>query len=80
MKGLAPQQRAVLEFCWNFYDSNDQLPPRHLIANHFGWASVNAAEATLQALETKGMVARNAVNKFKFTKAARQLLAEGVAA
>jgi SOS-response transcriptional repressor LexA len=68
---LFPRQAQVLEFARAFYLENDQLPPTHVIAAHFGWASENAAYEHLEALARRGFLQRNAVGKWKFTEAGR---------
>ena len=69
------RQGEVLRYCAEFYTKNDQLPPRAMICRHFGWASWNAAEEMLQALESKGYLERNEVGKFRFTALARAYIA-----
>lgn len=62
------RQREVLHFMRCFLLENDQLPPMHAIAEHFGFRSTNAANDYLAALERKGFIERNAVGKFRFVR------------
>lgn len=64
---LSPVQAATLDYAWEFYQQNDQLPPLHVICENFGWASRQAAVDVMKALEKKGYVERNAVKKYRFT-------------
>jgi SOS-response transcriptional repressor LexA len=73
---ITDRQRAVLAFCAEFFDSNDQLPGYRLIAEHFGWASHNAAVEMMFALRRKGYVERNLMDRWKFTEKARALIAD----
>lgn len=61
-------QREVLHFMRCFLLENDQLPPMHTIAEHFGHRSPNSAQNHLNALERKGFIERNAVGKFRFVR------------
>jgi SOS-response transcriptional repressor LexA len=58
---LTIRQAEALDFIRAFYDRNDQLPPVDTIAEHFGFASRNAAHEMLLALERKGHIERNEV-------------------
>lgn len=71
MRPLSRRQKEVLNFCGEFFGRNDQLPSRKAICEHFGWASPNSAEEVLQALEAKGYIERNDLNKFRFTASGR---------
>jgi SOS-response transcriptional repressor LexA len=70
---ITPGQRRVLDFLRSFYEDNDQLPPIPAIAQHFGWASWNAAQTHLVALAKRGYLERNAVGRWKFTDLARAI-------
>lgn len=65
---ITRNQRAVYEYLRRFFAENDQLPPCHVIAEYFGWASANAAQNYLAALERKGFIERNAVGKYRFAR------------
>ena len=56
---LTKAQKQVLAFIDKFKAENHYPPTRHEIALHFGWASDNAAEAHLKALEKKGCIRIN---------------------
>lgn len=68
MKPLTPKKALVLDYLIEFYSVNDQLPPTHMIARHFGWASDNAAQEHLEGLARRGYLRRNAVGKWRFTQ------------
>ncbi len=74
---MTHNQKRLLNFCWSFYRQNDQLPTAKNIADHFGWASPNAAVEQLFSLYAHGMIERNLNGKWKFTEAARLLLKDG---
>ena len=65
---LTTRQREVLAYMRSFWAENDQLPPMHAIAEHFGFRSGNAAHDYLNALERKGFIERNAVGKYRFVR------------
>lgn len=56
MKGLTPAQAKVLEWVKKFIKENGYAPTRTEIAVGMGFASSNAAEEHLQALERKGAI------------------------
>jgi SOS-response transcriptional repressor LexA len=62
---------------FSFYEQNDQLPTKAVIAEHFGYASPNAAHEHVDCLERRGLIERNALNKFKFTEAGRRVALAG---
>ena len=64
-------QRRVLDFMRAFLDANDQLPPMHAIADHFGWGSDNAAQTHIVQLVRRGYLERNAVGKWRLTDKGR---------
>lgn len=68
MKPLTNRQAVILGFLRDFYARNDQLPPMHVIAAHFGFC-LNAANDHLEALARRGYLERNAVGKWRFTRA-----------
>jgi len=49
-------QGTVLDFIRDFRRSHQMPPTRAEIARHFKWASANAAECHLRALEKKGAI------------------------
>ncbi|MEJ5148976.1 hypothetical protein [Comamonas sp. MYb396] len=65
---LTNRQREVLDYMRCFLLENDQLPPMHAIAEHFGHRSPNSAQNHLNALERKGFIERNAVGKYRFVR------------
>jgi SOS-response transcriptional repressor LexA len=73
MKPLTNGQARVLYFLREFYLTNDQLPPTHAIAAHFGWRSCNAAQEHLEGLAARGYLERNAVGKWRFTAHCRPM-------
>lgn len=54
---LTERQAEVLEFIKDHLRIRDRPPTRMEIAKAFGWASPNAAEDHLRALEKKGAIA-----------------------
>lgn len=56
----------VLDFMRQFFIENDQLPPAHVIATKFGWASSNSASDVCECLARHGAIKRNAVGKYMF--------------
>ena len=68
---LTQAQTRVLDYLHEFYTVNDQIPPAHRIAQHFGWASPNAAQQHLERLAARGYLRKNAVGKWRFTQASR---------
>jgi SOS-response transcriptional repressor LexA len=57
MRELTAKQRTVLEFIAMHIVERQRPPTRKGMAQHFGWASANASEDFLKALEHKGYVA-----------------------
>lgn len=65
---LSPKQALVLDFMRKFHAENDQLPPCHFIADHFGVAN-NAAYELIATLEKKGAIERNVLGcKYRFAR------------
>ena len=58
---LTHLQTQVLAYMVKFLELNDQLPTMAAIASAFGWASTNAADTHVKALEKKGHLKRNEV-------------------
>jgi Mn-dependent DtxR family transcriptional regulator len=75
-KALSFQQRRLLAFCDLFLTQEDQMPTGQAIADHFGWASQNAAYEAMASLERRGLIERNSLGKWRFTEAGRRLLPE----
>jgi DNA-binding MarR family transcriptional regulator len=71
---LTPLQIDVLAYLWEFFDANDQLPPKQAICANFHWTSLNTAVMHCDALERRGLLERNTVGRLKFTKAGRALV------
>lgn len=63
------RRREVLAFMRDFFRNNDQLPPCHVVARHFGFRSENAAHCHMLALEKDGLLQKNAVGKWMFVRA-----------
>lgn len=59
---LSDTQAKVLAYMVKFLELNDQLPPMAKIAEDFGWASPNAADTHVKAMEKKGYLTRNELN------------------
>lgn len=68
MKQLTKQQHKVYVFLDKFFKLNDQLPTLQAICDEFGFNSPNGAYEHLRALETKGLIEKNSVNKWRFTR------------
>lgn len=77
---LTAKQVEVLTFLVRFYEENDQIPPCRVIAEHFNFASDNAANDHLQALARRGWIEKNSVGRWKFSAKARREMAEAVPA
>jgi SOS-response transcriptional repressor LexA len=65
---LTVRQQQVMDYLCRFLSMNDQLPPRPTIASAFGWASANAADSVLAALERKGWLCRNEIGNLMLTR------------
>lgn len=63
---LTNRQTEVFTFLVEYFWDNHQLPPCRTIAQHFGFASDNAAQDHLDMLESKGKIEKNANGKWKF--------------
>jgi SOS-response transcriptional repressor LexA len=55
---LTEKQAAVLAFMREFEAENDNMPTIPAIARHFGYASSNAAQGHVHALERAGCIER----------------------
>lgn len=68
--GRPPGNRAkdVLVYMKEFFVANDQLPPARVVAQKFGWASVNAAHIHIRSLVKAGHLERNEAGKYRFTR------------
>lgn len=53
---LTQRQGQVLNFLHDFQAANERPPTRVEIARNFNWASPNAAEDHLKALQRKGAI------------------------
>jgi SOS-response transcriptional repressor LexA len=58
----------VLGFMVEFHKKNDQLPSARAIANHFGWASTNAAYSHMERLAKAGHIEKNDAGKYRFSR------------
>lgn len=56
MEKLTDVQAKVLRYVKRAQKEKQSPPSRTEIARHFGWASVNAAQDVLKALERKGYI------------------------
>lgn len=63
---LTARQQEILDFMWDFYLQNDQLPPAQVIASRFGFFKTAASDA-IRALARKSYVEKNSVQKYRFT-------------
>lgn len=59
MQTLTQKQADALDFIATYIVERQRPPTRKSIAQHFGWASNNAAEDMLAALERKGYIVRD---------------------
>ena len=59
---------AVYGYLREFFGRNDQLPPMESVRDHMGWASNNAVLGHVRKLEELGMIERNEVGKYRFTR------------
>jgi len=71
-RSLSPGTAAVYGYMREFFTDNDQLPPIELVRKHMGWASQNAVVWHIKRLESIGMIERNAVDKYRFSRGACQ--------
>lgn len=65
---LTQRQYQVLQFSMDFLKRNDQFPPMHAIAKHFGWKSNNAAQCHVDSLAVMGFVERNEIGNWRFKR------------
>lgn len=56
MENLTDVQEKVLRYVKKSQKERQSPPSRTEIARHFGWASANAAQEVLKALERKGYI------------------------
>ena len=56
MENLTDVQENVLRYVKKSQKERQSPPSRAEIATHFGWASANAAQEVLKALERKGYI------------------------
>lgn len=70
-KEISPVQKMVLGFMREFFAENDQLPPAHLVAGHFGWKSRVNAVWHIEKLARHGYIEPNATGKYRFTRSAQ---------
>ena len=66
---LSDTQAKVLAYMVKFLELNDQLPTMAKIAEAFGWASPNAADTHVRAMEKKGYLARNELTNLMLARA-----------
>ena len=64
---MTKRQEEYLSAMRHFYNNNDQLPPVSKLAELMG-VHPNAAAEAIKRLETSGVIERNAVNKWRFTR------------
>lgn len=65
---MTETQKKLLAFMRAFFAENDQLPTIAATKAHFGWKSNNTVAARFYALEAKGFIEKNAVNRYRFTR------------
>lgn len=65
---ITKRQQEVLDYICLFFLENDQLPPAHQIAKHFGMKSANSAVQHLEALVRLRRLEPNAVGKLRFVR------------
>lgn len=65
---LTTKQAELLAFLRTFEAENDSFPTDRVIAEHFGWASINAAFEHMRALAKKGEIERNAQGGWRFAR------------
>lgn len=56
MRTITAMQRTVLQFLYDFQQRRGSMPTRKEIADHFGWASPNAAWEHVRALVRQGLL------------------------
>lgn len=56
MEPLTKRQATVLEMIEGFRERNGRPPTRQEMADHFGWASPNAAQDYIKVLARKGAI------------------------
>ena len=66
------QMLLVYDFMREFFRENDQLPPCRVIADKFGFASLNAAQTHLDSLARRGLIEKNAVGKWRFARGQKE--------
>jgi hypothetical protein len=59
---LSDLQAKVLAYLVKCVQLEDLIPPLHVIAKYFGWASANSAALKLEALKRKGYLTRTHYN------------------
>lgn len=65
---LTTAQGSVFKICCDFWTANDQLPTMKVISERMGYRSANSAQEVMDALERKGLVERNEVHRFRFSR------------
>lgn len=68
---MTKTQWHALAFCRVYFQRNDQLPTNKAMASHFGWASVNAANEVMKALEKHRHIEKNDNGKWRFATGQR---------
>lgn len=63
-----PVQKMVLAYMREYFSENDQLPPAHAIADHFGWKARQNAVWHVSKLEQHGFIEPNATGKYRFKR------------
>ena len=53
-KQLTERQQEVFQYLLDYYNTNGYPPTQTVMAEHFGWASQNAAGDHLRAIAKKG--------------------------
>lgn len=65
---LTEKQRHVLRVCYEFLRKNDDWPSSYELKRLIGTGSQNAPYQTLAALERRGVLERNSVNRLRFAR------------
>jgi SOS-response transcriptional repressor LexA len=58
----------IFAYCREFLKENDEFPPMWAVAKHFGFNSLNAAQCHIEALARHGLIERNSIGNWRFTR------------
>lgn len=65
---LTSRQLQVMAFMRQFLAANGQMPPVQTISAYFGWTSPNSAQQHINSLSRKGVLERNVIGSWRFTR------------